>query len=88
MVGAEFRNPEEKIKPTDPYFRMSRYLIKQLANPNTKVYKNTIDYFDFARGYLDELTAEGVDDAAHIVWDDVKRKIMDFAYFLLIKYAQ
>ena len=78
MVGAEFRNPEERIKPTDPYYRMSRYLIKQLANPNTKVYKNTIDYFDFARGYLDELTAEGVDDAAHIVWDDVKRKIMDY----------
>jgi hypothetical protein len=80
MIGLQVgkTDPEPKIKPVDPPFRMSRTLIKRLANRESKLYKHSVELINDARIRLDQYRASGVDLPSHKIWDELKARLKQY----------
>lgn len=57
---------------------MSRHLIKQLANKESKVYRYTVEYLENAEKQIQELKRNGNTLAAHEAWEDTKTSIVNY----------
>jgi len=80
MIGLQvgLTDLEPKIKPVDPPFRMSRTLIKRLANRDSKLYKHTVELIDDARIRLDQYREAGIELPSHQIWNELKIRLKEY----------